>query len=176
MVFYKLITEVLFKIGEGEKVSSECGINTSGISLTKLIPLIKDVVLGKIPMNKKGLEKALEGYSLNENFLDELGELINEDIADLRGKRDKLAHRIRYTKQKGGDVSALEIASFIFIFSRKLMHSVICFIYFVFFFIIIISELIESEARRVIHSLPIVSGILSTSPCKLFQNHFNRAR
>lgn len=108
LVFYKGITEVLFKIGEGEKASSECGINTSGISLTKLIPLIKDVVLGKIPMNKKGLEKALEGYSLDENFLDELGELINEDIADLRSKREKLAHRIRYAKQKGGDISALE--------------------------------------------------------------------
>ena len=59
LVFYKGITEVLFKIGEGEKASSECGINTSGISLTKLIPLIKDVVLGKIPIIKRVWKKPL---------------------------------------------------------------------------------------------------------------------
>lgn len=108
LVFYKDITSVLFEIGEGKKVTSECGINTTGISLTKLIPLIKDVVLGKIPMNKKGLEKALEGYSLNESFIDELGELIAEGIEDLQKERERLRHRIHYAKKRGDDTTSME--------------------------------------------------------------------
>lgn len=110
LVFYKGITNVLFKVGEGEKVTSECGINTSGISLTKLIPLIKDVILGRTPMNKKGLEKALEGYSLNESFLEELGELVMEasEIENLQKEREKLRHKIHYAKKKGEDTSSME--------------------------------------------------------------------
>lgn len=109
IVFYEGITNVIFKITAGENVKSECGINTAGIALTKLIPLIKDVVLGKVKMDKKSLEKALEGYSLNEDFENEMGELLNEEsIDDLRKKRSNLTTKMYNYKKTGKDTSEIQ--------------------------------------------------------------------
>ena len=108
IVFYDDITKVLFGADEGETAKSECGMYTSGISLTKLIPLIKDMLTGKLSMDKKTLEKSLEGYQITEDFETEMGELINEDIEALRKKRNNLSVKINNAKKAGKDFTALQ--------------------------------------------------------------------
>lgn len=114
VVFYDDITDVLFRAGEGGNVRSVCGLNTAGVSLTKLIPLVRDVILGKVKMDQASLEKSIEGYQISEDLEDDLGELIkegliNEDELDnLRKKRTNLRDRISYAKKRGNDYSGLQ--------------------------------------------------------------------
>lgn len=90
------------------KFTSKVNLRTNGVSMAKLLPLIKGVLLGEVKMDEKSLDAAIAGYGVIDESMVEESTL--EDVERAYKEKDRAYNRWYALKQKGASKAELDAA------------------------------------------------------------------
>lgn len=91
-------------------LNSKVNIVTNGVSIAKLLPLVKDVLLGNIPMDEKSIKKELDGYQMFESE-EQSCNIVTEDIlADMENARNLAYRKLRKLRKNGATPEEIRAA------------------------------------------------------------------
>ena len=104
--FYDDASQLIYAQQEGLNYKADSWLNTDGISLAKVIPLIKNVLTGKVKTDQKAIAKNLN--MIDEDFFSECTVLLEDELSDLMKQKDKLYHKVNYGKISDTEKQSLQ--------------------------------------------------------------------
>lgn len=110
VMFTNDAANILFLLTNGGNCKFDICCNVNGIPLVQLLPMVRDVMVGKTKMNENDIRKWFAEHQLYESLQEGTGFFaINEDnVAALKKQRELLRHRIHDWNKKGKDTTSLQ--------------------------------------------------------------------
>lgn len=111
VMFTNNAANVLNLLIDGGNCTFDISCNVNGIPLVQILPMVRDIMVGKIKMGEKDIKKWFHEHELYESLKEGTDFfIINEmdNIDALRRQRELVRHRIRDWQKKGKDITGLQ--------------------------------------------------------------------
>ena len=110
VMFTKDAANILFLLTNGGNCKFDVCCNVNGIPLVQILPMVRDVMVGKTKMNEKDIRTWFSEHNLWESLCEGNGFFtINEDtVSEIKRRRDNIKMRINNWKKKGKDITDLQ--------------------------------------------------------------------
>lgn len=95
-------------IQNGKAFTGEVSISLKGVSLAKVLPVVKDAILGNIRMKEGDIRELFKDTLVESSEENEANICEAKDLQDLEDMVNKARRKLRYAKKKGRDYSQEE--------------------------------------------------------------------
>ena len=115
LLFDNAVEAVAASGSEGiTKISSKVNIKTNGVSISKLLPLVKGILNGEVRMDANSIDGAVAGYGImvdeSEENIETVEESVLDDVQLAYKAKDKAYNRWKYLRDTGGSKEDIDAA------------------------------------------------------------------